>query len=318
MAPPGHTLPTDHTYLFLTNEIRAAEGNATLYAPGDVIITSITWSNNSDTSGEPWEGSIRFALCGNVTGFYNHVKNLSADLWSVYNNYTECEEDDWDQGSNTTCTKNVNFFVNSGVAIGEVGYKQGIFDLGVQDDRVNNYFINISRFGGSHHFVCPYDYFENTTKNQLYDIFLKNVTQPYCGNTSQDILGSLQGVWFHDNATAEGGSDNQEYSLAFAYDHWEPPETIISMGTAVNATNRLWVVDLNSTADTINVSFSNATTLNKTYCYEGRDHIRFSLTKWDGRILVKMLTNYSLEIEWQNQSCTGDMNMTGNATMYWR
>ena len=165
----------------------------------------------------------------------------------AYNNQnlSDCLEYEWGGGGSASCTKDMNYPVSGGTDIGTVGYKQGIFDLGMEDGRVDNYFINISRWpGGENHYVCPYDYFDNTTKDLLYSRIWRT-TEPRCGNISQDVLGTLQGIWFYDNDTVQGGEQTRELGLAFAEDHWEPPETIISIGEKINHDPILWVVDFN-------------------------------------------------------------------------
>jgi len=92
---------------------------------------------------------------------------------------------------------------------------QGAWDFGAYDLTYFNTFANQERYkkGGmkqSIHTVCPYDYFTEPLKSQMYALLgthdqriLPNVL---CTTTERDVLGAASGAWF-DNLDFVNFSD---------------------------------------------------------------------------------------------------------------
>ena len=87
LGPPGHTVPTDHTYIGVGE--RGSGKVFELFAPADVYITSVSWSKG--ITQDPIDYTIYFALCKDVIGYYNHVKSTSIEL-NKLTDKVECED----------------------------------------------------------------------------------------------------------------------------------------------------------------------------------------------------------------------------------
>ena len=164
-------------------------------SPGDIVITSITSGQDYSAQGRT-EYVIRFSLCDDVEGYFNHVKDISEELKLALAN-VECEQ--WADNKGHACEKQLSYKVKGGVVIGEVGHVQGNFDFGTIDYRITLDFVNPERFGTSDygepkalHKVCPYDYYDEPLKTTFYD----KLEGPDCGEVMQDVPGTLQGNWF--------------------------------------------------------------------------------------------------------------------------
>lgn len=98
----------------------------------------------------------------------------------------------------------------AGDLIGYFIYKEGGvagFDFIVRDKKIVNQFINQERYsdgraGNLINGVCPYDYYEPGKKEEYYNLLggtggtLFKVKD--CGNSSQDVAGTISGMWFLD------------------------------------------------------------------------------------------------------------------------
>lgn len=296
LNPPAHTIPTDHMYFHLPY---GSGKYIELRAPGDVYITSIAGHKDLVTG----DFSIFFALCKDVYGYFIHVKKLSEGLKSLVRDI-ECER--WSDASEERCTRLLEEKVDAGFLLGEVGGEQGNFDFGTYDYRVTLGFVNPSRFGPpeykprSLHIVCPLDYYDDAS--EFYEK-ISRTQEPRCGVVMQDIAGTLQGNWYHGDAT-NFDPDSWRKSLAFVHENDKPEQSVISIGGVFTDSGR-WLFTERESGQ-INRKFADVTADGKTYCYQAEIPTFPQDPLPSGRIIVQLTSGTELKIEHQNGNCGDD------------
>ncbi len=297
LNPPDHTFPTEHTFFHLSAGNESTE-LFPLFAPADVYITSI--SGGSGLTQDPFDYTIYFALCRNVIGYYNHVKELSEELKAIKEN-GRCNKN---PGNDTYeyCENGLDI-IKAGAIMGKVGRLQGNFDFGLIDLSKKNDFANPERYGfRSLHVQCPFTYYEESMQKPFFDLIERNDDQP-CGVVMQDIPGTLQGNWFQGNASASSGSDWGKY-LAFAHNNTDPAKQIVSIGGVFTSPGK-WEFTPQKNGN-VNRDFSEVTPGN-TICYESSNQ--------QGKIIVHLASETELKIEKQTGNCSGT-NTFQNPTTY--
>lgn len=308
--PPGHTFPTEHTYL----HFQAGGTSTTTYplsAPAGVYITSI--SRGIGFTDDKEDYTIYFALCRDIIGYYNHVKELSPELKKIFddaNTAGKCKQNPGDT-SYAYCQNSLNL-IKEGSLMGEVGRLQGNFDFGLIDLKKTLNYVNPSRYGKrSLHIQCPYDYYPATMREKFFEKILRNDAQQ-CGTVAQDVAGTLQGNWFYATARADAGTDWTQY-LALVHDNFKPEQQVISIG-GVFTTAGKWYFTPQLSGE-VNRRFSDVTNNGKIYCYYGKDQQE---NAQPGRILVQLTSATELQIEQQSGSCFSGNFAFGDAKKYQR
>jgi hypothetical protein len=143
--PPGHTLPTEHLYFHLVGA-REEALTAVLVAPGDIWITHIR--ANYGSTQDAVDYSIHFAVCQDVFGYFNHVKEISLPLQQIIE--AQGCPDGAISGSRD-CPMQVLEPIAAGTALGSVGKRQGNFDLGIWDVREERSTATQERYRGAEH-----------------------------------------------------------------------------------------------------------------------------------------------------------------------
>ncbi len=286
LAPPGHTLPTEHTYMHFNAGGSSMELFA-LYAPADVYITSI--SRGTGFTQDPLDYTIYFALCRDVIGYYNHVKELSPALQQIEAS-GNCRQNAGDS-SYQYCENKLDK-INEGSEMGKVGRLQGNFDFGLIDISKTNNFTNPERYGfRSLHVQCPYDYYDEANKQKFFNLITRN-DEKQCGEVMQDVKGTAQGNWFYANARADRGSDWDKY-LSLVYDNKDTSLQVISIGGTFTTASVWKFTPQNNGA--VNRNFSQVTPNRQIYCYDAVGQ--------QGRILLQLASETELKIEAQSGNC---------------
>ena len=297
IGPPGHTFPTEHVFFHITPSGTTTETIPT-YSPADVYVTLISFSNG--ITQDPVDYTIWFALCKDVIGYYNHVKDISDELNGIV-----AKNVCMFQGESKSTRCNIQAFnlVNTNSLMGQVGRLQGNFDFGVVDLNKTLQFANPSRYGTrSLHIQCPFDYYDQATRGRFFDLITRNDNQQ-CGITAQDVPGTLKGNWFFGDARANMGTDWEKY-LAFVQDNEDPEISIVSIGGTFTDSGKWEFTPGNS--GVVNREFNDVRADGKIYCYESPGK--------EGRILVQLISDIELKIEHQNGSCTGNFAFTSPTT----
>lgn len=286
LGPPGHTFPTEHAFFHITTGGTTTE-TIPLYSPGDIHISLITI--NYGSTQDPVDYTTWFALCKDVLGYYNHVKEISADLQKIVDE-NNCSF----QGETKVTRCNIETLspIKSGTLIGRVGRLQGNFDFGTIDLRKTLGFANPNRYGTrSLHIQCPFDYYDSPIKSKFYDLISR--TDGTCGITAQDVPGTLKGNWFFGSSRADSGTDWDKY-LAFVEDNEDPSTSVVSIGGYFTDAGK-WEFKP-KTSGLVNREFSHVTPGGNVYCYESESQ--------SGRIVVQLVSEKQLKIEKQSGSCS--------------
>jgi hypothetical protein len=299
LGPPGHTFPTQHPHIHVGEH--GSNNSYPLYTPADVFITSVSWQENNTR--DPIDYVVYFALCKDVIGYYNHVKELSDEVSQIIEK-VECES--FSTSSEGSCTKVLLDKIDERTVIGQVGLKQGNFDFGLIDLREKLDFINQERYPTRDQYLnCAFDYYKDPMKQEFYDLI--NRVDDSCGHVMQDIPNTLKGNWFHESAQKESVVDWNVY-LAFV-DHYEDPSIQVVSIAGIFTEPSLFKF-IPKISGEINREFSKVTADGKIYCYEGSNVIRNFEAVPLGKILVQMINHETLQIEHQVGRCTGSENFT--------
>lgn len=299
LGPPGHTFPTEHLFFHIS-----AGGETTdtipLSSPADIRLTLISLSR--DATQDPVDYTLWFALCKDVIGYYNHVKELSPELEKIVSE-SSCLFPN--ESKETRCNMQAFAPVASGALMGRVGRLQGNFDFGTFDLSKTLVFADPSRYGTrSLHIQCALDYYDGALKQRLFS--LVDRTDKQCGNTAQDVPGTLKGNWFFGTSRADMGSDWDKH-LGFLEDNADPGLSVISVGGTFAKAGK-WEFRPQSSGF-VNRSFEQVKPDGYVYCYEA--------AKQSGRILIEMTSPAELKIEYQEKSCSESMAFV-NPTIYKR
>jgi len=201
MSPPGHTLPTDHTYW----RFSVPSGRATVYAPGTGTITNVT--SYASTNG--YAGQIQ-TITVQVTSTFSYVLDHLILTPGI-----------------STGTK-----LTGGQALGTTEREQtGNLDFGVvntqltrtglaQPLRYSDKVIN----GDS-----PMKFYQDPLKSQVYAKVTRAGSEKD-GKMDYDVAGRLVGAWFHESAPPTPGIVGPEdKALVFAYDVLDPLKIQLSV-----------------------------------------------------------------------------------------
>jgi hypothetical protein len=88
----------------------------------------------------------------------------------------------------------------------------GLWDFGAYDTTVTIQHANQARdaAGRGDHTVCPYDYFGDPLKSQMYSLFGawsdNLIADAECTTTDRDVLGAASGAWFESPEFGKGAS----------------------------------------------------------------------------------------------------------------
>jgi len=246
LAPSGHTFPVKHLYYNLDGygyegDVQVSGDPYTVYAPGDMVLTGIS------SSEYPEEGytdySINFSVCKELTGYFLHLTALSGELEEKLDSpFKFCKTSSPGGREMIDCSYLLaNIEVSAGDLIGEVGRPGQVnFDFGARDTRVDKpETANPERVQNRDETaVCALDYYTQPLKDQLYGLLgsgenFRRTIVPRCGTPYQDLVGTLQGVWY----AKEGKSDKRDerLHLTLSYDNVDPTIGVISMGKSLES-----------------------------------------------------------------------------------
>ena len=305
--PPSHTIPTNHVYVHLFNQGEQTE-TLPLIAPADIWITEIL---SSQGYLDPEDYSIRFALCKDVFGYFNHVKFLSTELQEIL------KKEGCSGGNDCFIQPLKPIRIIEGSYLGEVGRLQGNFDFGTFDLRETHDFINSDRYGDrTLHIQCGFDYYTPELREQFMGL-LEEESEGNCGKTNYDILGTLQGNWFNGNSY-EFLPETWNQHLYFGYDNTNPSLAVISIGGVFVDEPVKWLY-LAQESGTTNLNPGKVSIGETIYCYERtEDGPGYRYRGVDnGKILIKLVNNMEIKIEYQKGDCSGDLAFK-NPTEYKR
>lgn len=271
LNPPGHTFPTRHIYIHLKESAGDLEENVEVYAPADMLITSISsYEQTPKTHSDDY--SIRFSVCGEFEGYFIHIKNISEKLKKEFvEPYSWCSEYGTGGIEYSYCEKELFIHVEAGEVLGTVK-TGGVFDLGTSDYRTPELdYVNKDVWGNDLYVVCPLDHFESEVREELKGLlgnsYSKRTVEPVCGEVEQDEPGTAQGIWFNKEEPVPYPEDPH---LALVHDNTDPSLGVFSVGTSTSSSELYSGKYYFDPEDSgfVNRDFDQVTSDGNVYCYE--------------------------------------------------
>lgn len=302
LNPSGHVFPTNHIYF---NTPRAATGTDTrpvpVASPGALTVSRVTAQEYRSATPVYSDYKLNFLVCQPITGDIAHLGTVSDRILAELKKASpQCQEYATGGTAVRSCTYETKMELAPGERIGMTSAKSGGLDLGAQDSRVRNAFVNPDRyFPEFSNAVCPIDLFGGPAFGQLRGKLGRDASpkpqvrtiEPVCGTVMQDIAGTAQGNWF----ALPGRLTQEDAHLALVHDNVDPRQPIFSVGTSIpglsTATYPYTVRDVGL----VNRDFFQIRADTKVYCFEGLG----TRTNAAMRIVLAMPKDRELQIEAQ-------------------
>ncbi len=193
-APAGGVIKP-HSYLHNQNKIDGNNVRVPVYAVADSVLTSVAYY---DTIVDTSEYLIFFDVTCEISFKFDHISEVAPKIAAVSPKTASAN-------SATTHTDAISFQAGEliGYTVGAGGF--GAWDFGAYDLTYTNQFANQERYEIGHmtqsiHAVCPYDYFEEPLKSQMYALFgthdQRLLSGIECTTTERDVIGAASGAWF--------------------------------------------------------------------------------------------------------------------------
>lgn len=312
--PPDHTLPNDHTYLGYTY---GSTEQREIYAPADMVVTGIGFGGEYENGALiNADYSIDAYPCRELGLRFGHMDVLSDKLKAALGQ--DYEKDD------TGCTiskqeykeiKSCGKAVDLKVSAGELLATTNGWDLwatmeGFVSPNVTSpeYYHNVDA-------VCPFEYFTDELKAQFYAKSDRD-GEPKCGEAYQDKANTLQGGWFAHKDPTQAKTD---WSSHFSLTHNTSETKIGQVGVSGKLTGTDFTYRfIPKHSGTINREPSE-TSAGIIYCYEHEGDRRFRNgdIAGTGKILLELIDNHTMLIEYKNSACTANESFS-NPTTYYR
>lgn len=329
IGPPGHTIPTDHIYYFITKDDDKGMVIANIYAPGDIRILELSYVKYfTDGVLQFIDYNIAFASCRDQILVFGHVGTINTELRELLNN-TEIwcwERYGIEPETMQQCEIKIALDVEAGTILGTAGnFSFGKTALDVWAWDFNSpplQYANPLRYRQSSeydplHIVCPLDLFTDEAKKEqeskLGDFSgNKRTIEPICGEVMQDIPGTAHGNWFAGEDLTDMSHWDQH--LAFVHDNFNPTFSVISIaGTVMDPGFWLFTAENNGT---INRKFSDVTPDGKIYCYDAAVNHNTN-NVFPGFLIIQLLTPTEMLVEHGSGTCEPNIDFV-NPTTYHR
>ena len=228
----SHVTPTDHQYWAPKSaKYRSDYTNMTLvyniYSPADGVISSVEEhtfvpSDRNSPKIDDWRIIINHD-CG-VSTIYIHLDKLSDEISSKIGKQRGSQ--------NGTINYEANIPVKKGQIISRQAERS--FDFSMHDENVTlPGFVNPKRYENEFwkiHTVDPFDYFEDSIKQQLLTKVLRKAP-PRGGKIDYDIEGKLVGTWFREGYDPRNINGRfWDAQLTIAYNNFDPSKIFVSTG----------------------------------------------------------------------------------------
>jgi hypothetical protein len=323
MGPPGHTFPTDHQYLYVSDpNTQVGRREVNIVAPADIIITK---AHLGTTTPGIADYSVEFSPCAEVYAQFGHVSTIAPAILSRLGAFDQyCNTYSPAPGASvSTCeTKAGAIKVSAGEIIGTAGGASPhslALDFSLWDARVPAIaYVNPARWSQSNdrfdnlHVVGASDYFAEPVKSQLaarvgsYDGATHRTVLPIGGSIAVDVAGSMMGFWFNPTQPTYPEVPH----LAVSPDNLDPTRVAFSVGTSLPGWNRgiVWFTPVN--AGYVNRNPAQVSADGSIYCFE-------SAGPWV--ILAKLVDANTLRLEAEPQaafSCAAAQPWTFTAAAF--
>jgi hypothetical protein len=217
LNPPGHTVPSDHVYIYVVNFDRRPIVRDTLVrtvvAPAKGAVDFMRLQSEND-----WK--VQFRMTENMSYYLDHIMPRAG--------------------------LKIGDIVEAGEPIGQT-HRGGGLDLGAWDRSIlHTGFLTPSRYPDQTlHYVSPWAYFVEPLRSQIYSR-LRRAPDALNrdGQIDFDVTGRLAGAWFHESVpktTESSGPNGWTKTLAFVYDYYDPKEVRIAIGGTL-APSGVWTI----------------------------------------------------------------------------
>ena len=342
VAPPGHTSPVDHIYFEANTDghiplYAPADGWIT-----HVMANSTKKDAGSDYVFDSYV--ITYTICdGLVLDFagYTGINQSLQDELAKHSDecksgITKVGHDD--AGEQQCDYQDLNFKVTSGETIGytertktaEGGYNLP-FEIWTADYNLPSPAqTDWSYYGDDRyaHNYCTFDLYSGDLKNQFdakfgdYNtpsvknsdgtlvpgtaVFKPRTVAPLCGTLDQDVVGTIQGMWFSHKPDPKGYAnvDATGQGISFLHNNIDPTKGEVVVGGELS-NNIAGILEFDPThSGTVNREPSEIKADGSIYCYPG--HIQTldaQNNSFDGKILVQLVDDHHLKVENQSGTC---------------
>lgn len=337
LNPPGHTSPVDHNYFTTDSNARIP-----IYAPADSWITKIiTVAFDSGRGFEPYGYVIQLTICDGLILDFANIKGISQTIKDeIAKQKGDCNEGpqkDGHPGPERQCSYSLNRKVTSGEEIGYAqlptesdsfsGLQFEIWAANYNKPAPNNIdwsFYDDDRYA---HIMCIFDLYTGSLKQQFYaklggidqksikdektgnkiemgSSFKPRTIDPICGTVNQNIVGTIQGMWFGRGWKTRNDKNSPEDIRQFSFLHFNIDPTYTEIGNAGEITSgqsgQLQFIANHS--GTIDREPSEVKSDGKVYCYN------YNITKdgqqqFSGKILTELVDDRHLKLEYQSGNC---------------
>lgn len=322
LNPPGHTSPVDHIY-FDTLET----GKLAINAPTEGWIKNITEVSFADDNVNyvPEVYTLDIVICDGLEITLGNLTELIPEIKAEMDKQREdeCKYEIIKPGHTRyegQCYFGMNYKLNVGQLIGytqKLENNSGLpFEIWAANYNVPpkagvnwEYYLD-DRYA---HIMCLFDLYSGDLKAKYYSrfgrfnssdsepTFIPRTIPPICGEVNQDVVGTIQGMWYGEAPLKEGSLEFNGKGLAFVHHNIDPRIGEISIGG--NFTDVGVMAFQPAHTGRINREFSQVTADNQIYCY-----YQDKIPEWPhvpGKILVQLIDDHNLIVEHQDGNCTG-------------
>lgn len=309
LFPPGHPIPTSHTYWILSRNNWGGQEdgfNKPVRAPANGVITNIIftkWENYPDYS-------VHIRHSNSFLTIFNHLSSIDQKILDKIGYPLK-------EGYNGN---KVNILVLAGDTLGKSSADYGqsaALDMGAYDRNVLSY-IHPEKYPiPSQQAISPLDNFSLEMKELLFKK-VKRIAEPRGGKYDFDVQGKLAGNWFIEGTDGWKNGDGFKNYLSFVYDVYDPVYLRISIGEKLDG--GLYRVKNNS-PDFKDISINSGKVVY--HLIPTREGVEFlgwidyysqTVTK---TLLVQMLNDEKIKVELFDGEIQSP-NFTGNAKFFTR
>ena len=271
MGPPIHTIPTDHSGVYL------AGTGVTLVSPGPLRVTVVTRVHYLVSPFR--QGVFDYAITANACNGYQVVlghiltvvDKISSQVGSDCTTYSTANE------TVESCRNfSADIALNPGETIGTVGStSEPAFDFGLYNAASPNSFVNPARYSSNTlSATCAYDAFTSDLRAQLYAKIGQpglpgSGESPACGTMNVDVVGTARGVWVLQSAPVNQAGDETNFAALTPHPFYQQSGQAISIGlaTLINSASAPLARFPVTTSGRVNRQFRDVTADGQIYCY---------------------------------------------------
>jgi hypothetical protein len=286
LNPPGHTLPTDHVYLYSWDlsqrnpQVQQGTRNVYMPATGNLF-------QKLQTSGPLGDWKLSFRATDNFYFYLDHVL--------------------------PTIAMNVDSTYTAGTLIGTTD-PGATLDLGAYDATVtHDGFLVPERYGfATTHYVSPWKYFSPALQPAIYaQLYRAPGVADKDGKIDFSVAGKLVGDWFLQGMPVDStlGPYGWPRTVAFVYDYYDPSIVRLSIGGTIGIVG-MWATDSTAPRPENVTTASGIVTYPVINPFDGGPPI--------GYMLVQMTTDTQIRIEYFMGGATKPTQFAANAFTFVR